>query len=439
MKISVIGMGYAGVVTAACLSELGHEVIGYDIDSQRINSLNSFNPQIFEPGLDKLIEKNCNLKRLTFQHIDDSDLNLGEISIITVGTPSDPNGSPNLEYIWKSVEWTTKHLKDNAVLLMRSTVQPGTGDLIESKFCEHQNINYISCPEFLREGEAVKDFFTPDRIIIGGNNSKAVEKVVQMHSGIDSPIIKTKIITAEMIKFASNAFLATKISFINEMAAFCEAWAADVDDVKDGLGLDHRIGKSFLNAGVGFGGSCLPKETRAFTSLASNYGFKSHLLSSVLEVNENQSQIPVRIIQKIFPDMNHVRVGILGMSFKPNTDDIRESPSIKIAQTLSSLGCQVSCFDPISNQKSAEKLGTSVKFETSINNLSQNKNVILLMTPWDSILNTDWEHIYDSMSEPKILFDGRNSLNPEIIKNFGFNYVGVGRGISSSDLDSIII
>ncbi|MBG54723.1 MAG: UDP-glucose 6-dehydrogenase [Chloroflexi bacterium] len=437
MKISVIGMGYAGAVTSACLAELGHDVTGYDIDHHRINSLNSFNPQIFEPRLEKLIEKNCEIKRLKFQHVDDSDLDLGEITIITVGTPSDPNGSPNLEYIWKSVEWATEHLQQNSILLMRSTVQPGTGDLISIRFCEKKNINYISCPEFLKEGEAVSDFFTPDRIIIGGNNSDAIEKVVDLHSGINSPIIKTKIIAAEMIKFASNAFLATKISFINEMANFCEAWGADVDDVKEGLGLDHRIGKSFLNAGVGFGGSCLPKETRAFTSLASNYGIKSNLLESVLEVNEYQSQIPFRIIKDVFADMNNVKVGILGMSFKPNTDDIRESPSIKIAQTLSKLGCQVSCFDPVSNQKSEEKLGSSVKFETSIENLTTNKNIILLMTPWEIILNSDWHQIFKSMIDPKILFDGRNSLDPTIMKNMGFNYIGVGRGISSSHLDHL--
>ena len=425
MKISVIGMGYAGVVTAACLSELGHEVTGYDIDSQRINSLNSFNPQIFEPGLDKLIEKNCNLKRLTFQHIDDSDLNLGEISIITVGTPSDPNGSPNLEYIWKSVEWTTKHLKDNAVLLMRSTVQPGTGDLIESKFCEHQSINYISCPEFLREGEAVKDFFTPDRIIIGGNNSNAVEKVVQMHSGIDSPIIKTKIITAEMIKFASNAFLATKISFINEIANLCEKTGIDVEDISIGIGLDKRIGSRFLRAGPAYGGSCFPKDTKAIVTTADKFKTNLSVIKSVIKSNTLRSKLLLKKVDEILNNkIKNKKICFLGVTFKANTDDMRDSSSLEMIPFLSKKGAKIKYYDPTGLKKEFNKL-KNVSFSNSIHDAVKGADLVILHTEWNDFKSINFKKLHPSKNLK--IYDMRNIYSPLKVKSQGFKYFGIGR------------
>jgi UDPglucose 6-dehydrogenase len=439
MEISVIGMGYAGAVTAACLSELGHHVVGYDIENDRINSLASKKSDVYEPRLDDLISKNVDLGRLHFKHITESNTTLGEVAIITVGTPSDSSGLPNMEYIWKSVEWATNNLQSDSILMMRSTVQPGTGNTISKQFCEPKQINYVSCPEFLREGTAVENFFHPDRIIIGSNHADSIKKIADLHADISAPIIKTKPIAAEMIKFASNAFLATKISFINEMANFCEAWGIEIDDVKEGLGLDPRIGRRFLNAGVGFGGSCLPKETKAFTALASKHGIESNLLEAVLQVNYRQTQLPIKILGEIFPDLSRVKVAILGLTFKPDTDDVRESPAITTAKTLSSLGCEVTCFDPVGNDNSEAILKKSVRFSTSTEESVLECQAVLFMTPWESIKNSDWAHLFSKMKEPAVLFDGRNALDPSIMKQIGFTYIGVGRGISSHNISDITL
>jgi UDPglucose 6-dehydrogenase len=435
--VAVIGTNYVGLVTAVCLASLGHSVVGIDIDALKIARLSRGELPIHEPGLDTLLSEQLAAGRLRFTLNYAEALEDAQFAFICVGTPPSADGGADLSQVKAATESLIRHTRVGADLTVvnKSTLPVGTGDWMQAELDRglmhtSAHVSVVSNPEFLREGSAVADFLNPDRVVIGGSESSAVERVAGLYTGLtpQPPIVKTTLRTAEMIKYASNAFLATKISFINEMAAICEQVDADVDRVAIGMGLDQRIGPRFLSAGVGYGGSCFPKDVRALEHLATQAGVEPRVLRAVMDTNVQMRRL---VLDKLRTQLGWLRgrtIGILGLAFKANTDDVRESPAIEIARTLLEEGAQVRAYDPVA-MGTAARLLDGVELCSDAYAVAEGAEVLLVLTEWPEFQALDLTRIQTSMHNPLVV-DGRNLFSPDDMAELGFIYLATGRGVS---------
>ncbi|MCK1995316.1 UDP-glucose/GDP-mannose dehydrogenase family protein [Peribacillus muralis] len=419
MKIAVLGTGYVGLSTGVCLSEIGHSVICIDTDEQKIKSLRRGVSPIYEPGLENLLAQNAAAGRLQFTTSHREALNGAEIIIIAVGTPQMADGAADLSYMVQAAKDIAANLVQSAVVVIKSTVPVGTNDFIKEimdELCnEKVTFNMVSNPEFLRQGSAVMDTMHADRIIIGSENKEAAKKVEEMYSPLNVPFILTSIRSAEMIKYASNAFLATKISFINEVANLCGVVGADVTDVAKGMGKDKRIGETFLQPGIGYGGSCFPKDVRALLHTANLNGIHFSLLKETVAINDFQQEVLVKKAIERLGDLKGKKVAMLGLAFKPETDDMREAPSIKIARSLTNLGAEVVAYDPVAIDNAKNILRDTIRYASSVNEATLDADTVFIVTEWNEFRHLDLETMINTMRQP-IVFDGRNCLEEERIR-----------------------
>lgn len=431
-NICVVGVGYVGIVTAACFADLGNKVRALDIDKDRIAGLKKGTMPIYETGLKELIDRNVKANRISFTTSYKEGLKDAEFVFIAVGTPSGVDGEADLQYVATAARSIADHIKEGMIIINKSTVPVGTGDWVSDIIYEQNpdavGFSVVSCPEFLREGSAIGDFMNPHRIVVGSLDAEAAEKVAQLHLPLRAPIVVTDLRTAEMIKYASNAFLATKISFINEIANICEDLGADVMEVSNGMGFDSRIGSAFLNAGIGYGGSCFPKDVKALAFMAEEKGRHPQLLHSVMEINTDRRVMAVEQVKSLLnnEDLTGKTIGLLGLSFKPNTDDMRDAPSVTIARMLIDDGARVRAFDPIA-MKEAAKLLPDVEMTENPYKMAEGCDLLMVNTEWNEFRQLDLKRINEAMNEA-VLFDGRNIYDPEKMAEFGFRYRGVGRG-----------
>jgi UDPglucose 6-dehydrogenase len=421
--IGVIGTGYVGLVTAAGFAELGNEVWCVDIDAEKIRGLQEGRIPIYEPGLAELITKHRD--RLHFSTDLAPALEHARLLFVAVGTPPTYSGDADLSAVHAVVD--AMPASDHHALVMKSTVPSGTGDSIKRIFHERGKggFKYVSCPEFLKEGSAVADFLHPDRVVIGDDGDWAGQAVVDLYAPLDAPLVRTDIRSAEMIKHASNAFLATKISFINEIANVCEATGADVVEVAKGMGLDARIGPKFLQAGIGFGGSCFPKDVASLKQLAGNSGYHFQLLNAVIEVNELQKRRVVAKLQKHLGPLVGKRIALLGLAFKPNTDDMREASSLVLSARLLADGASVRAYDPIAEEE-ASKLIAGVKLCPTALEAIEGADAVVLVTEWPEFAELDLRDVRDRM-RGSLIVDGRNFLDGKAAHALGLTYEGIGR------------
>jgi UDPglucose 6-dehydrogenase len=423
--IGVIGAGWVGLVTAACFAELGHPVIARDIVQEKVDALSRGEVAIHEPGLEDLLRRNA--ERLTFTTDMDELLAGARLLFVCVDTPPTYSGDADLSRV-RAVVQELPEAGDH-VLIMKSTVPAGTGESIRR---DMPDLSYVSCPEFLKEGTAVADFMNPDRVVIGADagDEAAAEAVAALYRPLGGEILTTDVASAEMIKLASNAFLATKISFINEIANVCEEVGADVGQVAKGMGLDERIGSSFLRAGIGYGGSCFPKDVSALKMLAGNTGYHFQLLTAVIEVNELQKRRVVGKLEKHLGSLIGKRVALLGLAFKPDTDDMREASSLVLAARLQGEGAEVVAYDPVAAERAAGLLGSVEMAPTALEAL-EGADAAVLVTEWAEFAELDWAVAAERMTRPLIV-DGRNFLDPEKLVGAGFEYEGIGRTNNST-------
>ncbi len=423
-RLTVVGAGYVGLVTAACMAELGHHVTAMDIDANRIRMLQEGGVPIYEPGLAELMASNR--ERIEFTTDPASSYAASEFIFICVDTPPTYSGDADLSRVWQAVDNLPPDEGEH-VLVTKSTVPVGTGALVQAELDQrgYRHISYASNPEFLREGTAIADFMRADRVVVGANEPAVAERVARLYQGIDCPVLVTDVASAEMIKYASNAFLATKISFINEIANVCEVTGADVTVVAQGMGMDHRIGPHFLQAGIGYGGSCFPKDVSALKQIAGNSGYHFQLLNAVIEVNELQKRRVIGKLKRHLGDeLRGKRIALLGLSFKPNTDDIRQASSIVLAGRLLAEGAQVVGYDPIATANMRAMLPT-VEYVDSAAAALENADACVLVTEWEEFLRLDWGRAKDAMARP-IIVDGRNALDATALTALGYTYEGVG-------------
>ena len=429
-QLCVVGVGYVGLVTAACFADLGSRVIALDIDKNKIDGLMRGVMPIYEPELEELVERNVQAGRLSFTTSYVEGLKETDYVFIAVGTPSGENGEADLRYVESAAQSIAKHMQAPLIIVNKSTVPVGTGDYVAEIVQRHQSnpipFSVVSCPEFLREGSAIGDFMNPHRIVLGSLDHDAAEKVAQLHLPLRAPIMITDLRTAEMIKYASNAFLSTKISFINEIANICEALGADVKEVAVGMGYDNRIGLHFLEAGLGYGGSCFPKDVLALAHMAKEKGRHPQLLQAVIEINTDRRSMAVNKLKEMVGDFKGKTIGVLGLAFKPNTDDMRDAPSLNIANELLKAGAKVKAYDPVAMVVAASLL-TEVTMCPDAYSAAIGCDALIVMTEWNEFKALDLERIRDLMRSPKI-FDGRNIYDPEKVRALGFQYIGVGRG-----------
>ncbi|MCJ7715198.1 MAG: UDP-glucose/GDP-mannose dehydrogenase family protein [Anaerolineales bacterium] len=431
-NICVIGVGYVGIITAACFADLGNNVVALDIDQEKIAGLKKGKMPIYEPGLKELVDRNVEANRIHFTNSYEEGLKDAEFAFIAVGTPSGVDGEADLQYVASAARSIADHIKKGLIIINKSTVPVGTGDWV-ADIVKEQNPNaekfaVVSCPEFLREGSAISDFMQPHRIVVGSLDAEAADKVAQLHLSLRAPIVVTDLRTAEMIKYASNAFLATKISFINEIADICEDLGADVMEVSNGMGFDSRIGPSFLHAGIGYGGSCFPKDVKALAFMAEEKGRHPQLLHSVMEINTDRRVMAVEQVKSLLgsKDLSGKTIGMLGLSFKPNTDDMRDAPSVTIANLLINDGATIRAFDPIAMEEAA-KLIPGVEMVENPYKMAEGCDLLMVNTEWNEFRQLDLKRIKEAMKEA-VLFDGRNIYDPGIMAELGFRYRGVGRG-----------
>ena len=421
--IAVIGTGYVGLVTAAGFAELGSEVWCVDVDADKIDRLNRGEIPIYEPGLGESIERSR--ERLHFGTELAPALEHARLLFVAVGTPPTYSGDADLSAVHAVVDGMPA--SDHHALVMKSTVPVGTGSSIKRIFAEHgkSGFAYVSCPEFLKEGSALADFLAPDRVVIGDDGNWAGDAVAELYAPLDAPLVRTDVASAEMVKLAANAFLATKISFINEIANVCEETGADVLEVARGMGLDHRIGSHFLRPGIGFGGSCFPKDVSALKQLAGNSGYHFQLLTAVIEVNELQKRRVVAKLQKHLGSLVGKRITLLGLAFKAQTDDMREASSLVLAARLQADGATVNAYDPIAEQQ-ARKLMTGVQFASSALESLEGADACILVTEWPEFAELDWDEVRGRMAGTLVV-DGRNFVDSAAVQKAGFIYEGIGR------------
>ncbi|MDX6603704.1 MAG: UDPglucose 6-dehydrogenase [Solirubrobacterales bacterium] len=418
--VGVIGVGWVGLVTAVCFAELGHEVVARDIVPEKVEALAAGETTIHEPGLGEMLRRNA--ERITFTTEIDTLLDRAQLLFVCVDTPPTYSGDADLSRIRSVVAELgggSRH-----VLVMKSTVPAGTGESIRRDL---PGLPYVSCPEFLKEGSAVEDFMNPDRVVIGADRADeaAADAVAALYEPLRGEILRTDVASAEMIKLASNAFLATKISFINEIANVCEEVGADVGEVARGMGLDERIGSSFLRAGIGYGGSCFPKDVSALKMLAGNTGYHFQLLNAVIEVNELQKRRVVGKLEKHLGPLLGKRVALLGLAFKPDTDDMREASSLVLASRLQGEGADVVAYDPVAGRRASELL-PSVEMAGSALDALAGVDAAILVTEWREFAELDWAEAGSRMAR-RLIVDGRNFLDPATLRDAGFEYEGIGK------------
>lgn len=430
MKITVAGTGYVGLVTGVCLAELGHHVTCIDIQSQKIEMLQSSLSPIYEPGLEPLLIKNQSNSQLNFTTNPHIAYAQAEIIFITVGTPEKEDGTADLQYIENVCLSIAEHIENDVIICTKSTVPVGTNEkikqIINGNKLPYIHIDVISNPEFLREGSAIFDFYHGDRIVIGADNPEAVKVMEQLYLPLGIPLIKTDIKSAEMIKYASNAFLATKISFINEIAALCEKVGANIDEVSYGIGQDKRIGPHFLQAGIGYGGSCFPKDTKALAKLAGNVQHSFELLNAVIEVNNRQQSLPVLKAKELFGSLLGKKVTVLGLPFKPKTDDIREAASLQIINGLLNESAIVTAYDPIAITNAKKVFGNQITYTDDIRDALMDSELAIIATEWDQIKSFPL-HLYELYMKEAIIIDGRNCLPLHEMINHSIHYISIGR------------
>ncbi|MFZ5915342.1 MAG: UDP-glucose dehydrogenase family protein [Chloroflexota bacterium] len=429
-NITVIGTGYVGLVTGTCFADLGNRVVCLDIDEKKIETLNSGGVPIYEPGLEEVVRRSVKAGRLHFTTSYEEGLQEAEFVFIAVGTPEGVDGEADLRYVRMAAKSIAEVMDHPLIIVNKSTVPVGTGDWVADIVNRHKkegvSFAVVSNPEFLREGAAIADFLNPDRIVLGSLDREAAEKVAQLYLSLRAPIVVTDLRTAEMIKYASNAFLANRISFINEMANICEALGADVKEVAVGMGYDKRIGHHFLDAGVGYGGSCFPKDVKALAHMAAIHGRHPQLLRTIMEINRHQRRLVVRKLRDLLGSLQEKTIGLMGLAFKPNTDDMRESPAVEIAHLLMNEGATVKGYDPVA-------MGVSVRSYPEINlaegpyDLAQDCDALVVITDWNEFKHLDMARIKALMRQP-IIIDGRNLYEPETMNALGFIYRGIGRG-----------
>jgi UDPglucose 6-dehydrogenase len=427
-RIAVFGAGYVGLVSGACFAQLGHHVVLRDVLPERVEALRRGEIPIHEPGLEELVASNR--ERLEFTTDVAEAVDGADFVYVAVGTPPTYSGDADLSAVWTVVDELPR-LDHRIVLVMKSTVPVGTGAKVRAALDARglTNVGYVANPEFLAEGTALRDFMRPDRIVVGSAASADADAVADLHSGLDAPIVRTDVNSAEMIKMASNAFLSTRISFINEIANVCELVGADVTAVATGMGLDHRLGSHFLNAGIGYGGSCFPKDISALKQLAGNSGYHFQLLSSVIEVNELQKRRVIAKLQKHLGTLAGAEVALLGLAFKPGTDDMREAPSLVLASRLLAEGASVRTWDPIAD---ATLLLPAAEQFATVEEAVDGADAAVIVTEWPELANLASPEIRDLMARPLII-DGRNLLDPDKARSAGFDYEGIGRPSSPPD------
>ena len=432
MHIAVIGSGYVGLVTGACFAEFGVDVTCVDTDAEKITRLAQGQTTIYEPGLDQLLNRNLQAGRLSFTTDTESAIKESLVIFLAVGTPPKDDGSADLKYIDEAARSIAASMNDYKVVVTKSTVPVGTGAHLATLIREHQptpvQFGIVSNPEFLREGAAISDFMRPDRVVIGSADARAIEVMRDLYRPlylIETPFVITSVEGAELIKYAANAFLATKISFINEIANLCEKIGCDVHEVARAIGMDRRIGAKFLHPGPGFGGSCFPKDARALSSIAKQYSCETRIVDAVVEVNQLQRQSMVPKIEKLAGGLEGKRVAVLGLAFKPETDDIREAPALDIIRGLIERGATVSAYDPVANS-AVERLLPQIEYAPDEYAAAMAAEVLVFVTEWNQFRALDMERIRGLMKTPRIA-DLRNIYEPTDMRELGFEYVGVGR------------
>jgi UDPglucose 6-dehydrogenase len=435
-KICVIGGGgYVGLTTGACFADLGNEVVCVDIDDAKVAGLKRGKLPIYEPGLQELVERNIKVERLTFTTSYKDGLKGAEFAFIAVDTPSGSEGEADLKYMRMAAEMIAANMTNSLVIVNKSTVPIGTGDWVAEIVEEHLpaglEFAVVSNPEFLREGSAINDFLHPDRIVLGSTNRQAGEKVAQLYLSLRAPIIVTDLRTAEMIKYASNAYLANRISFVNEIASICEQLGADIKEVAIGMGYDKRIGHSYLDAGVGWGGSCFPKDVKALAHMAAIHGCHPQLLRAVIEINRDQRRRVVQALRDILGTLHGKTVGVLGLAFKPNTDDMREAPAVEIIHLLQNEGASVKAFDPVAIER-AKEIIPEVTYCEDAYEAAEGSDALVVVTDWNEFKHLDMARLKASMAEP-VLVDGRNIYEPAKMQELGFVYRGIGRGYDEAE------
>ncbi|NMH67693.1 UDP-glucose/GDP-mannose dehydrogenase family protein [Bacillus sp. RO3] len=429
MNICVIGTGYVGLVSGVCFSDAGNKVTCLDIDAQKVENLKNGIIPIYEPGLTELVEKNIQEGRLFFTTDYAEGMKDADIVIIAVGTPPKENGEANLQYIEAAARSIAEHLHDYKVIVTKSTVPVGTGAMIKSVMKDavgHEEFDVASNPEFLREGSAIYDTVNMERAVIGVESEKAEAILKELHAPFTKNIVVTNIETSEMIKYASNAFLATKISFINEVANVCELVGADVTKVAEGMGYDPRIGPQFLNAGIGYGGSCFPKDTSALVKIADQVGYDFKIVKDVEAVNALQRfKVVDKLLEAFNGDLANKKISVLGLAFKPNTDDMRDAPSVDVIPKLQELGADIIAYDRIA-EKNAKALIPNLRTGDDLYEVIQNSDAILILTEWDEVRELDLEKVA-SLVDSKVIVDGRNIFDPSHMEENGFYYASIGR------------
>ena len=429
MDISIIGTGYVGLVTGTCFAELGNNVLCVDIDTEKIKKLKSGASPIYEPGLEELIRRNHCEGRLNFSESMEEAVSKGKVIFIAVGTPPKANGEANLIYVESVSRDIAKYMKEYRVIVEKSTVPVHTGEWVKNTISLHNTrkieFDVVSNPEFLREGTAINDFMKPDRIVIGVESERAKKIMMDLYGPLDVPILITDIKSAEIIKHASNSFLAMKISYINAVANLCEKVGADIELVAKGMGLDKRIGRKFLNAGIGYGGSCFPKDADAFIQIAEEAGYDFKFMKVTQGVNKVQRELFFRKIKKALWNLSHKQITVLGLAFKPNTDDLRDAPAIDLISSLQNEGAKIKVFDPAAMEK-AKGILKGVEFCNNLYDACQGSDALVIVTEWNEFRELDLNRIKELLKVPLII-DGRNIYDPVRMKEMGFRYISIGR------------
>ncbi|MCL7453698.1 MAG: UDP-glucose/GDP-mannose dehydrogenase family protein [Anaerolineae bacterium] len=429
-NICVIGVGYVGLVTGTCFADLGHHVTCIDVDDSKIEKLSAGIMPIYEPGLEEVVKRNAQAGRLFFSTSYKDALRDAEFAFIAVGTPQGSGGEADLKYVRAAARCIGAAMEHPLIIINKSTVPIGTGDWVADIIRRYQpepiEFSVVSNPEFLREGSAINDFMAPDRIVLGSLEPEAAAQVAQLYLSLRAPIMITDLRTAEMIKYASNAFLAARISFINEIASICEALGADVKEVAAGMGYDKRIGPDFLDAGIGYGGSCFPKDVQALAHMAAVHGCHPQLLRAVMDINTDQRRRIVHKARELLGTLDEKTVGVLGLAFKPNTDDMREAPSVELIHLLQSEGADIQVYDPVA-MVNADLYLHDVKLCQDAYEVAAGADVLIIVTEWNEFKHLSLSRLKAVMRQPFVV-DGRNIYDPEQMKALGFTYRGVGRG-----------
>ncbi len=434
MHIAVIGSGYVGLVAATCLSEMGNDVICVDNNIEKIENLKKGIIPIYEPGLKPMIERNTVEKRLIFTTDIAVAVRKSSIIFIAVGTPPDEDGSADLKHVLTVASEIAKHMDGSRIVVNKSTVPVGTADIVTeqiNKGTDHE-VYVVSNPEFLKEGSAIDDFMKPDRVVIGTDSPEVAETMKELYSPFvrtNNPVLVMSKRSAEMTKYVANSLLATRISFMNEIANMCDSVGADVHDIRVGIGSDRRIGSSFLFPGAGFGGSCFPKDIRALQKTAIANGVELRVLKAVTDVNRDQKKLLVRKVTDHFgEDLNGITIGVWGISFKPNTDDIREAPALTVIKGLLERGATIAAYDPQAMENASEVLGDSVRYASSVYDAVTGADAMVLVTEWTEFREPDFPRMAEIMKQP-VIFDGRNVFNPDKLRKLNFTYFGIGRNV----------